>query len=102
MKAQDLECPYCEEWCEVNHDDGQGYEEDVKHQMECPHCGKSFVFFTSISFDYSPSKADCLNGAKHKWEPATTYPKEFTQMCCTMCGEERTPTDKEMKQIMSE
>ena len=48
----DLECPYCEKDCEVCHDDGFGYEEGKKHQMECPHCGKSFVFETSISFYY--------------------------------------------------
>jgi transposase-like protein len=97
----DLECPYCEKDCEVCHDDGFGYEEGIKHQMECPHCGKSFVFETSISFYYEPEKADCLNGSKHKWKQSRTFPREFSVMYCEMCGEERKPTDKEMAVIMS-
>jgi hypothetical protein len=52
----DLECPYCEKELYVNHDDGFGYDEGVKHEMECDHCGKRFVFETVISFDYYP---DC-------------------------------------------
>jgi thiamine kinase-like enzyme len=50
----DLNCPYCDAELEVNHDDGFGYEEGVKHEMECGKCGKSFVFQTSISFYYEP------------------------------------------------
>lgn len=97
----DLECPYCEKDCEVCHDDGFGYEEGVKHQMECPHCGKSFVFETSISFYYEPEKADCLNGADHKWKQSRIFPREFSVMICEMCGEERKPTKEEMAVIMS-
>lgn len=63
----DLECPYCGEGNDICHDDGFGYEEDRAHEMECDHCGKSFVFHTSISFYYSPEKADCLNGAPHNF-----------------------------------
>lgn len=63
----DIECPYCEEGNIVNHDDGQGYAEDVTHEMDCNTCGKTFVFHTSISYHYSPSKADCLNGAPHRY-----------------------------------
>ena len=63
--SQDVECPYCEEWLEVCHDDGFGYEEDVMHEMECHHCGKKFTFQTHISFDYYSEKADCLNGGEH-------------------------------------
>lgn len=60
----DLECPYCEKWLEVCHDDGFGYAEGKKHQMECDGCGNIFVFETTISFDYEPSQADCLNGGE--------------------------------------
>lgn len=96
---QDLECPYCERWCEVNHDDGQGYEEDVKHQMECPHCGKNFVFTTYIIYSYTGYKAECLNGKQHNWKSTNTFPREFSKMECTMCGKQRDPTDAEMLKI---
>ncbi len=93
--AQDVECPYCEEWLEINHDDGFGCEEGVKHQMECPRCEKSFVFETSISFDYESEKADCLNDAKHDYKMTSTCPKEFSKMRCIMCDDLRELTDVE-------
>lgn len=68
----DLECPYCDAPLEVCHDDGFGSAEDYAHEMECDQCGKSFVFRTTISFIYTPKKADCLNGASHRfteWRP---------------------------------
>lgn len=99
MSYADLECPYCGADQEVNHDDGGGYEEGVTHQQECDECGKTYVFTTSISFSYWPEKADCLNdGGEHKWKPTMTAPKYFTKMRCTMCDEERTPTDEERTQ----
>lgn len=61
----DLECPYCDASLDVCHDDVFGCEENIAHEMECRDCGKNFVFYTSISFDYSPHKADCLNGSPH-------------------------------------
>ncbi|HTJ53755.1 MAG TPA: hypothetical protein VL443_30075 [Cyclobacteriaceae bacterium] len=91
----DLECPYCEQELEINHDDCFGYQEGVKHQMECPHCEKKFVFKTSISFYYEPEKADCLNGINHDWQITRTSPKEFSQMCCSMCDEKRELTQEE-------
>jgi hypothetical protein len=97
----DLECPYCEKELEICHDDGFGYEENVKHQMECNGCGKHFVFETSIVFYYEAEKADCLNDGEHQWKAQKTYPKEFTQMECSMCGETRKPTEDEMSDIMN-
>lgn len=44
----DLEYPYCEAGLAVCHDDGSGYEEGVKHKMECDNCEKSFVFQTTF------------------------------------------------------
>lgn len=95
-----VNCPYCNIELEVVHDDGFGYEEDVKHQMNCYSCGKDFVFQTFISFDYEASTADCLNGGEHAWKASKTFPKEFTEMHCEMCGERRTPTDAEMQTIL--
>lgn len=98
----DINCPYCDADLEVCHDDGFGYAEGVAHQMECPCCEKIFVFYTHISFYYSPQKADCLNGAEHKWKPTITWPKIATRMRCDYCDEERKPTEEEMKKIMAE
>ena len=95
----DLNCPYCDAELEVYHDDGFGYDEGVKHQMECGECGKNFVFETSISFYYEPEKADCLNGGEHDWYALCTYPKEFTQMQCRICGERKEPTEEEWIEI---
>lgn len=92
---KDLNCPYCNAELEVCHDDGQGYEEDVNHQMQCDECGKNFVFQTSISFYYEPFKADCLNDKEHKFERTNTAPIEFSKMRCEYCGEERPMTEQE-------
>ena len=92
----DLECPYCEQELQINHDDGFGYEEGVKHRMECSCCGKKFIFETSISFYYEPEKADCLNDGKHRWRATNTYPRKYAQMECSCCGEIRDPTKEEM------
>lgn len=91
----DINCPYCDAELEINHDDGFGYEEDVKHQMDCEECGKSFVFNTSISFYYDAEKADCLNGNDHKYNLTITAPKEFSRMKCVDCDDERELTDNE-------
>ena len=93
--SEDVECPYCETWLEINHDDGFGYEEGTKHQMECEHCGKTFVFETSLSFYYESEKADCLNDGEHVWKYSKTCPIEATHMFCTLCDERRLPTEKE-------
>jgi len=61
----DIECPYCGKEQDICHDDGHGYEEGVRHEEECEECEKTFIFLTTISFDYEPYKADCLNGEPH-------------------------------------
>ena len=91
----DINCPYCEAELEINHDDGFGYEEDVKHQMDCSECDKSFVFNTSILFCYDAEKADCLNGKDHNYTLTNTAPKEFAKMRCAECDDERNLSDKE-------
>ena len=96
----DIKCPYCGTEQDINHDDGYGYSEDVKHTQECDHCAKSFIYTTSIMFYYEAEAADCLNDGKHNFEPTHTQPKQFTKMRCTVCDEERKPTDEEMKLIM--
>lgn len=92
---QDVECPYCGQWQEINHDDGRGYEENILHQQDCWSCDKTFGFATSISYHYDAVKVDCMNGSDHNWKPTMTAPKFFTKMRCSMCEQERLPTDGE-------
>ncbi len=95
--SKDIECPYCGEDQEINHDDGYGYDEGVLHNQQCGNCDKYFVFKTSISYYYEASKADCLNDSEHKFEPTSTYPKCCTRLECVDCGEiESLPKDHEI------
>ena len=93
-----VECPYCEKNIDINHDDGFGYEEGVKHQTECPYCEKSFVFETAIVYYAEPQKADCLNGGNHDFKLTSTFPREWSKMECSMCGKRRDLTDEELTQ----
>jgi len=93
----DIECPYCKSENTVDHDNGEGYAEDQCHEMECDHCGKNFVFYTQISFDYWPKKADCLNGLPHKfrdWVKLWLNEKneEIQNRKCKDCGREERRT----------
>ncbi len=96
----DIICPYCNAEQEINHDDGYGFTEDEKYQQDCIVCEKIFTYTTSIIYYYDAKEADCLNGAKHDFKPTHTYPKEYTKMRCSMCDEERRPTEEELKEIL--
>jgi 5-methylcytosine-specific restriction endonuclease McrA len=83
-------CPYCQEDVRIEHDDGYGLAESEPHQHECSHCGKTFVYYTTISIDHDVRKADCLNGiCDHNYEKSRTYPPQFARMICTMCGDQK-------------
>ena len=99
---KDINCPYCNAEQNINHDDGRGYGDEEIHQQQCDECNKYFTFTTSISYYYEAEKADCLNDGEHDFQPTNTHPKEYTRMECSMCGESRTPTEDEMKKILSE
>lgn len=94
--SHDLECPYCGTGMDICHDDGFGYAEDRRHEIQCDECEKHFVFETYISFYYEPSKADCLNGSAHKLEFCRSWPKEYSRMCCQDCDYERQATPEEI------
>ena len=94
---EDVECPYCGYPQDINHDDGYGYEEDETFQQECPNCGMTFKYTTTISYDYEAEKCECFNGGEHKWKLSQTEPKCASEMECTECGETRALTEEEHK-----
>lgn len=98
----DIECPYCGEEQEINHDDGYGYTEGDIHQQQCSCCDKYFTFTTSISYSYQVYQADCLNDGKHDFRATVTFPVECTKMECFCCGERRSPTEEEMEIIVKD
>lgn len=65
-------CPYCDKNTEIDTDEHyENYEE-----YECEHCGKNFEVFAEPTIDYSVcDKADCLNGADHKWRQIIGQPE---------------------------
>jgi len=83
----DIECPYCDAEQEIEHDDGIGYEEDTAHTQECGECGKTFVYYTSVSFYYKPYKAPCQNGEDHDWKVNTGHPGGYLSNfhTCSYC-----------------
>ena len=89
----DIECPYCNEPLDINHDDGQGYEEDKVHEQQCRHCDKNFTFTTSIMYSYDAQQAPCLNDGEHDWTPIISTLKGRER--CSYCDEERI-ADKEL------
>lgn len=91
----DINCPYCGEGQDINHDDGYGYEEDEVYTQECGHCEKTFTYTTSISFYYNPKKAPCQNKGVHKWKDIFGVPLEYFygKQYCEYCDEKRTIND---------
>ena len=86
------ECPYCEKEVKLNHDDGEGFEEDKVYNRQCSNCGKKFIYITRISFTHTGFKAPCLNGGEHKWAQVIGWPKEEfkNKYRCDYCDEQRT------------
>ena len=89
---EDVECPYCGKWQEINHDVGYGYEENRTYEQECSDCDKVFVYTTAITFYYDAEQAPCLNGGEHDWKAIKGWPEEYFvgKQRCRVCEEERT------------
>lgn len=100
--SNDIKCPYCNEWEEINHDDGYGYNEEKLYNQECSTCDKIFTYVTKTLYIYEAFKADCLNGGDHKWGKTLTVPRRCTKMECATCEERREPTEEEWPDILSE
>jgi len=88
--SYDVECPYCGEEQEIDHDDGYGYDEDTKYQQKCSGCGKNFAYKTSISIFHEAFAAPCIDGdAEHDWKETNTFPRCYRRLRCSVCGEEK-------------
>lgn len=77
--SDDIKCPYCHNWNEINHDDGYGYEEGKEFEQDCSNCGKEFKFFTAISFDY---EVFCQPEDHDMEQPLDNSPDFFTCKNC--------------------
>jgi hypothetical protein len=95
---KDIECPYCGHDQDIDHDDGQGYEEDKIHEQECEVCFKSFAFNTTMSYSYDAWEAECLNGGQHNMAPVIHGPRLWPDWVrCTKCGhDEKGAIDREL------
>lgn len=73
IMRETLECPYCEKYVEVEMNDE--YYEDTE-EYSCPECNKNFEVLAEPQIYYSTQgKADCLNGAEHKWKQQIGAPE---------------------------
>lgn len=67
----EIKCPYCQQYVEIDTDDH--YEDEEEYS--CPKCSKNFEVSKKLEIRYSAcGKADCLNGADHKWKPQVGSP----------------------------
>jgi hypothetical protein len=90
MREREIECPYCNQWTELNHDDGYGYEEGETFNDECEHCSRVFVYTSSMTWYFDARQAPCKNAQPHDWQQIIGYPKEafIGRFRCTFCDEE--------------
>lgn len=96
----DVECPYCGAEQEICHDDGYGMEENQHHEQECTACDRTFCYTTAIVLLHTAARADCLNGAPHRYRPTTTFPPEHTKMECQDCKYRRPCTEQELSAVL--
>jgi len=75
----EVKCPYCGEWQEINHDDGNGYDESIEHEQNCVGCSHWFKFTTSIMYCY---EVFCQNGDHEMVQALDDSPDFFT---CEKC-----------------
>lgn len=53
------------------------------------------------SVDYTPHKADCLNGAEHILKFRKSWPHTHSRMCCQDCDYERPATESELSAALA-
>lgn len=87
----EIECPYCKAQFECCEDDEPWNDPDESYEMECDKCGKAFVLRVAIRYHCESRKADCLNGAPHKYGKWMSLwlidgSKECQVRSCKDCG----------------
>jgi len=85
----DVECPYCGEGVNINHDDGAGYAEGETHHEWCKHCDRTFSFTTSIIYSYDALPAPCIDDEN--------VPHEYDKWGWCNCGEKDPNYKRELK-----
>lgn len=91
--TRDVDCPYCGADVEINHDDGYGLEEGYQYSQECDWCAKVFVYTICIEIHHDAKRADCLNGASHKYKPTADIFPETHRVRCADCGKVTIPPE---------
>lgn len=101
-RMEKINCPYCEAENEVETSDG--VHTDCLNEMQCSSCEKNFVFTAEVSLYLSAEKADCLNGAEHKWKKCSGHPAWFFvgKYRCEDCGETKTEDTPERRKALKE
>jgi uncharacterized Zn-finger protein len=91
---KNVQCPYCEQWQEINHDDN--YDENEIYEQKCKFCDNIFFYTMSFSIDYRVMQAPCKNGEPHDWKPLRGWPEEYYRGIerCSYCGEKRSTKEK--------
>ena len=91
MAMDDVECPYCEKYFDVDYSER---EQGETFEYPCPHCGK--MVFITLSFlpTFDIEKAPCLNEGDHVWRKV--YSSFYGEYEECLCGETRNKiSDKE-------
>ena len=95
----DITCPCC----------GFEFAANMEHVdiestcvQDCPKCEEPVAFFAEIFWHFSSEEhAPCVNDESlHKWEPRRSWPKICSRMTCSVCEEEREPTEDEWLEIL--
>lgn len=92
-----VSCPYCNKENKLETENFNNYDQGESIERECRNCGKIFLFSYELSFEFSAQKADCLNGAEHKFERTNAYPEAFRKIACKVCGLEQHDPDREQR-----
>ena len=96
MSYEEIECPYCEYAYDLCHDDGAFYDEGKTEEEECPKCEKHFLVNSSMSWNFTAEKAECLNDNSHNWAKSYSEaiiknnPSLGQREECEACGRKRT------------
>jgi hypothetical protein len=55
-RPKDCRCPYCDEYQEINHDDGYGYDPDLSYEQMCWNCDEVFEYTVFVRYTYTTRK----------------------------------------------